>query len=105
MFLNTRTVLSTLSPLNNARRSTKIHSDVSYHLHVRRKNIERPQNLDDHLALRQWKIGFLAFYAAVALLLVGLAIGDRPGTPTIASARLGQPTGVIDAARHAQSLK
>jgi hypothetical protein len=41
-------------------------------------------------------------YAAVALLLVGLAIADQPGTVTIASARLGQANATI---RYQQTSK
>jgi hypothetical protein len=43
----------------------------------------RPENPEDQLDFRRWRLGLFAFYSAVALLLGGLAIiADRPGTVT-----------------------
>jgi|SRR5665213_3575419 len=64
-----------------------------------RGNQCRPANRDDRLVFKQWLLGVIAFYAAVALLLVGLAIGDHPGTATVASARLGQTSAAINTSR------
>jgi hypothetical protein len=102
MLPTTRTLLSAHSLSDNAHRSINTNPDISYPPLVRQKTIDRPEIRQDHLARKQRRVGVFAFYTAVASLLVGLALGDRPGTATIASARLGQATGVIDTARHAQ---
>jgi hypothetical protein len=63
------------------------------------QNTYRAVDSEDKKANRRWQLGFFAFYAAVAILLGGLAIADRPGVATIASARLGQATFTIDTGR------
>jgi hypothetical protein len=63
--------------------------------------MQNPENPDDQAAFRRWRIGFFAFYGAVALLLAGLAtIADRLATITTASARIGPATAAVDTTTH-----
>jgi membrane protein YqaA with SNARE-associated domain len=60
--------------------------------------MQNPENPDDQAAFRRWRIGFFAFYGAVALLLAGLAtIADRVAT---ASARIGPASAAVDTTTH-----
>jgi hypothetical protein len=63
------------------------------------QNIYRADDRKESKAHRRWQFGIFAFYATVAVLLGGLAIVDRPGVATVASARLGQATATIDIGR------
>ncbi|WMT73429.1 hypothetical protein [Bradyrhizobium sp. Ash2021] len=100
MLPKTGTLLSPHAPSANAYPSANAHSKLFYPWSL--KNRDRPENCDDRMVLKQWRLGFFALYAAVALLLVGLAIADQPGTVTIASARLGQANATI---RYQQTSK
>jgi hypothetical protein len=77
-----------------------VRNNASYPQSVWQRSKYRPDNPADQAVFEQWRLGFFVLYAAVALLLVGLAMADRPGTVTIASARLGQATDAIEAGRH-----
>jgi len=92
---------SPLAPSDKAIASQDMHLNVAYPRCVWQRNEMRPRNPEDQNVFRQWRFGFFVFYAALGLLLGGLAvIADRPGTSTTSAARLSTATASIDTSRH-----
>lgn len=66
-----------------------VHPGTSFHRPIGRHSRFRPASPEDQIVFRRWRLGFFAFYSAVALLLGGVSvIAERSGTVTTATARL-----------------